>query len=90
MSIADLGTNVANINQPRAVYFDIYTTPGSLYIPTTVEVVMPETVIGNGIPAATVCSVQIYYVGMYSTCVQKEYINTMANGRISYYQRFKI
>jgi hypothetical protein len=51
-----------------------------------VEVVMPETIIGNNIPAATICSVKLIYAGMYATCVQKEYINNMA-GKISYLQR---
>jgi hypothetical protein len=49
-----------------------------------IEVVMPETIVGNNIPAATICSVQLVYTGMYATCVQKEYINTM---QITYLQR---
>ncbi len=51
-----------------------------------VEVVMPETIIGNSIPAATICSVKLIYAGMYATCVQKEYVNNMV-GKISYLQR---
>lgn len=87
MSIADLGTNVANIKETRAIYFDVYTKPGSVIMPMNVEIVMPETILGSNIPAATVCSVKMYYVGMYSVCAQQSFINNIQNNRINYYQR---
>ena len=87
-SVSSGDNNITSVtaNVPKAVFFDIYTQPGVLYSPMNVEVVMPETIIGNNIPAATICSVKLIYVGMYATCVQKEYINNMA-GKISYLQR---
>ena len=84
MSIADSLTDTANINQPRAIYFDIYTKPGSIYIPMNVEIIMPETILGNNIPAATICSVKLIYTGIYSVCAQKEFIN---QNRLLYLQR---
>ena len=87
MDIADNLNSTANIRTPRAIYFDIYTQPGSVYMPFDVEVIMPETSIGSNVPAATVCSVKILYTGIYSGCVQKDYINNLNNNKISYLQR---
>lgn len=87
MSIADGLSATADIKKPRAVYFDMYTQPGSVYIPMDIEVIMPETVLGNSIPAATVCSVKLVYAGVNSRCAQKDFINTASNNRINYYQR---
>jgi hypothetical protein len=84
ISIADFGTNTANVSQPRAIFFDIYTTPGSIYEPMEIEIDMPETVLGNNIPAAVVCSVQMFYVGVYSVCAQQLYVNNMNNDQINY------
>ena len=71
-------------NVPRSVYFDIYTQPGTLYGKMDVEVVVPETIIGNMVPAASICSVRLVYAGIYAQCVQKEYINNL---KLSYLQR---
>ena len=91
VSVADTYNNsVTSPYYPRAIYFDIYTQPGIVYTPMNVEIVMPETIIGNGIPAGTICSVQLYYVGIYATCVQQQYVNNLANGQISYLQRFEL
>ena len=87
MNIADTLTSTANIRIPRAFYFDIYTKPGSVYMPMDVEVIMPETVIGSNVPAATVCSVKILYTGIFSGCLQKDYINDANNNKITYLQR---
>ncbi len=87
MSIADTLTTTADIKTPRAVYFDMYTQPGSIYMPMNIEIIMPETVLGNSIPAATVCSVKLLYVGVNSQCAQRDFINAASNGRINYYQR---
>ncbi|CAF0786583.1 unnamed protein product [Brachionus calyciflorus] len=87
ISKADTGTYEASVKEPRAIYFDIYTKPGSVYIPMDVEIVMPEIFVGSNIPAATVCSVQVYYVGIYSVCAQQSFINNAKNGKISYLQR---
>lgn len=84
MSLADQGTYTASLGQPRGIFLDIYTLPGSIYQPMTVEVIMPETVLGNSIPAATVCSVKMYYTGIYSVCAQPAYSN---NYQVSYLQR---
>lgn len=85
MSVADNLGYTADVGQPRAFFLDIYTQPGSVYEPMNVEFVMPETVLGNGVPAATICSVQMYYVGVYSVCAQSAYVN---NYQISYLARF--
>jgi hypothetical protein len=87
MSIADQLSNTAAVSQPRAIFLDIYTQPGSVYEPMDVEILMPETILGNNIPAATVCSVSMYYVGIYSVCAQSTYVNQMANGQIGFLQR---
>lgn len=87
MSVADTKGNSANLRDTRAIYFDVYTKPGSVMIPTSVEIVMPETVIGNGIPAATVCNIKMVYVGMYAVCAQQAFINNVNHNRISYLQR---
>lgn len=76
MSVADMSTSTAQLGEPRAIFLDIYTKPGSIYQPMTVEVIMPETVLGNSIPAATVCRVEMYYTGVYSVCAQPTYTNT--------------
>ena len=60
-SVSSGDNNITSVtaNVPKAVFFDIYTQPGVLYSPMNVEVVMPETIIGNNIPAATICSVKL-------------------------------
>jgi hypothetical protein len=85
LSSADnTASTTVKANVPRSVYFDIYTQPGTLYSPMDVEVVVPETIIGNMVPAASICSVKLVYVGIFATCVQKEYINNL---KLSYLQR---
>ena len=87
MSIADIKNFTLNISDPRAFYLDMFTSPGSIYMPMTVEIVMPETIIGNKIPAATVCRVTVSYVGDFSSCVRKDLINDPYNSQIQYLQR---
>ena len=88
MYLADTKSFTANIRDPRAFYLDMYTKPGSIYTPMNISIIMPETVIGNNIPAATVCSVQIYYVGAFSSCIRKDFINNPLNYQIQYLQRY--
>ena len=71
-------------NVPKAFFFDIYTQPGFIYSPMNLEVTMPETIVGNSVPAATICSVKVLYAGIYSKCVQQEYVNSL---QTSYLQR---
>ncbi|RNA15674.1 hypothetical protein BpHYR1_008571 [Brachionus plicatilis] len=87
ISTADTETYTAKIKEPRAIYFDMYTKPGSVYQEMDIEVLMPETLLGSNTPAATVCTVKLHYVGMYSTCAQQLYINEPANNHISYLQK---
>lgn len=79
MSFADYGNSYTNTFQPRLAYFDIYTQPGSIYPPMTVHVTMPQS-----LPlGAAICKVEIFYVGIYSVCVQSDYVNSMENGKMS-------
>lgn len=78
------GTYTIDARRPKPIYFDMYTKPGSVYQQMDIEIIMPETELGSNIPAATVCSVKVYYVGMYSACAQQLYIN---ENEISYLQR---
>ena len=87
MSIADTKNATANIREPRAFFLDMITSPGSIYMPMNVEIVMPEAILNSNIPAATVCSLQIFYVGAFSSCVQQNFINDPNNNRIQYLQR---
>lgn len=87
MSQADTLGYTASVGQARAIYLDVYTQAGTVYEPMEVEIVMPETVLGNNIPAATVCTVQMYYVGIFSVCAQSQYVNAY---QISYFSRYSI
>lgn len=51
------------------------------------EVLVPETDIASNIPAATICKVEIFYVGQYVNCVQKSLINDLTNAQIAYSKR---
>jgi hypothetical protein len=53
----------------------------------TVEIIMPETVSGNSIPAATVCKVKVLSVGKHASCVQPGVINYDSNGYVTYSTR---
>jgi hypothetical protein len=77
----------AKPKEARALYFDIKTNPGSIYMPMDVEIVMPETKAGSGVLAASICRVELDYVGINSLCVQKELVNDPQSGRVSYFQR---
>jgi hypothetical protein len=83
--LADAGNTTSAAYQPRAAFFDIFTSPGAIYQAMTAQIVMPETALGSGIPAASVCMASIYYVGVYASCVQQVYVNGY---QISYFQRF--
>ncbi len=87
LNLADLGSaDFSGGYQPRAVFFDIYTTPGAIYQAMTAQIVMPETVLGSSIPSASVCMARIYSVGVNAQCVQQVYVNGF---QISYFQRFE-
>lgn len=82
-----VGPNEAKVRQPQPIYFDMYTKPGSLYEPMDIEIIMPETELGSNIPAATLCTVKMHYVGIYSKCAQQMYVNDRANNQLTYLQR---
>jgi hypothetical protein len=81
--MADSNTTSVNGNQPRMAYLDIYTSPGLVYSPMTLKISIPETVLGNSIPAGSVCLASIHYVGIYAKCVQQMFINA---NRVTLYQ----
>lgn len=71
--------------QTRQAFFDIYTQPGSVYEPMDVQVSGYEgpNWFGDETLASSICRIEIYYVGIYSTCVQAAYVNNMANGQMT-------
>ena len=62
--------------QPRLAFFDVYTQPGAIYPPMTVSPFMDSSQPLSG----SICRVEIYYVGIYSVCVQPQFVNNMTNG----------
>lgn len=82
-----INTNSADAYQTRLIYFDIYTQPTGIYQPLTVEIVAPESATGSGIPAATICKAQVYYVGKNALCTQSAIINADYSGSVSYLSR---
>jgi len=59
----------------RLFYYDIYTQPNGIYTPMTLKITTNETYPGSQIPAASICLVQILYVGANTPC----FIQTLYN-----------
>jgi hypothetical protein len=72
------------------VFLDIFTQPGVIYYPMSIEINVPETFLGSNSPSAKICSIQVVYTGIYSSCIQQNYINDIQNKLIVYYNRFTI
>ena len=74
--IADYPANTTGVvKQPRAVFYDIYTSAGSIYSPMIIKVEMPQ--IGTNILySASICRVKLVYTGINSMCILKEFINS--------------
>lgn len=77
-----------DVDAARFMFVDINSTWLGIYNPMTVEFIMPETSVGNNIPAATICRVEIAYVGEDVACLQKDIINNPALGLLTYESRF--
>ena len=86
MSIADTESDTARIRAPRALYLDMYTSPGTIYESVNLLITVPETFIGSGIPTSTICTVKIVYVGAFSSCIQQTFINDLRYNQIQFIQ----
>jgi hypothetical protein len=87
LSVANERTPILKPKEPLALYFYINTKPGSIYMPMDIEIIMPETSLGSGVPAGSLCLVEVDFVGIYSSCAQKEVINDPESSKITYLQR---
>ena len=76
--------NSSTIGQPRPIYLDIFTQPGTVYYPMNIEIDVPETYLGSNLPGAKICSVNFVYAGAYSSCIQKDFINNLQNQKITF------
>jgi hypothetical protein len=70
------------------MFVDINSTWLGIYDPMNVQIIMPETSLGNNVPAATICRVEVAYVGQDVACLQKGIINNQALGFINYESRY--
>lgn len=83
ISIADNYPNSTMIQVPRGIFLDIFTQPGVFYNPMQIQVSTPS-VSPLSDPIATVCSLNVYNVGVYTSCVQPSYFNDYLNGKLIY------
>jgi hypothetical protein len=71
----------------RLFYYDIYTQANSIYTPMTLRITTNETYPGSQIPAASICLVQILYVGQNTPCLIQTLYNQNESPFITYSSR---
>ncbi len=73
LGYADIDEPTFYYDKPRAFYLDVFTKPGVVYSPLELTINVPETSLGNMIPAARVCSIEKIYVGRFVSCAEEEF-----------------
>ncbi|CAF4036975.1 unnamed protein product [Adineta steineri] len=72
----------------RLFYYDIYTQPNGIYTPMTLSITTNETTPGSGIAAASICAVQVLYVGQNTPCLIPTLYNQNQSPFITYASRY--
>lgn len=74
----------------RLFYYDIYTQPNAVYTPMVLQITTNETYPGSQIPAASICYVQILYVGSNIPCLISTLYNQNESPFITYSSRLTL
>ncbi len=80
--------SVTNLGYTRLFYYDIYTKADSVYTPMTLRITTNETYPGSSIPAASICLVQVLYVGENVPCLIPTLYNQDQSPFVTYSSRF--
>jgi hypothetical protein len=80
--------SVTNLGDSRLFYYDIYTQPNSIYTPMTLQITTNETFVGSGVPAMSICLVEILYVGENVPCLISTLYNQYQSPFITYSSQF--
>ncbi|CAF2076674.1 unnamed protein product [Rotaria magnacalcarata] len=72
----------------RLFYCDIYTKATGIYTPMSLRITTNETSIGSRIPAASICLVEILYVGQNLRCLIPQFYNQDQSSLITYSSRY--